>query len=132
MEAEWKSRKAKRAGKRGGVTPLYTVEDAKDSMGFFSPCEYEKVCTIDEGIKVRFNDAGHLLGSSSIELWLSEGKEHRKLVFSGDIGNFDQPPLIKDPDYIDTADFVVMESTYGNRVHKKNPRRLLATQFLQK
>ncbi len=117
MEAEWKSRKAKRAGKKG-VAPLYTVEDAKDSMQFFSPCEYEKVCTIDEGIKVRFNDAGHLLGSSSIELWLSEGKEHRKLVFSGDIGNFDQP-LIKDPDYIDVADFVVMESTYGNRVHKK-------------
>nr|WP_319776043.1 MBL fold metallo-hydrolase [uncultured Sphaerochaeta sp.] len=117
MEAEWRSRKAKRAGKKG-VEPLYTVEDAKDSMGFFTPCDYEKVCTIDEGIKVRFNDAGHLLGSSSIEMWLSEGKENRKLVFSGDIGNFNQP-LIKDPDYIDSADFVVMESTYGNRVHKK-------------
>ncbi|MGE4454367.1 MAG: MBL fold metallo-hydrolase RNA specificity domain-containing protein [Sphaerochaeta sp.] len=117
MEAEWKNRKARRAGKRG-VDPLYTVNDAKDSMQYFSPCEYEKICEIDDGIKVRFNDAGHLLGSSSIELWLTEGNEHRKLVFSGDIGNFDQP-LIKDPDYIDTADFVVMESTYGNRVHKK-------------
>jgi len=117
MEAEWKNRKAVRAGKKG-VEALYTVEDAKDSMRFFSPCDYETVCEIDEGIKVRFNDAGHLLGSSSIEMWLSEGKDHRKLVFSGDIGNFDQP-LIKDPDYIDVADFVVMESTYGNRVHKK-------------
>ena len=117
MEAEWKSRKAKRAGKKG-VEPLYTVEDAQKSMRFFESCVYEEICEIDEGIKVRFIDAGHLLGSSSIELWLKEGKERRKLVFSGDIGNFDQP-LIKDPDYIDEADFVIMESTYGNRTHKK-------------
>ncbi|WP_293895930.1 MBL fold metallo-hydrolase RNA specificity domain-containing protein [Sphaerochaeta sp. UBA5856] len=117
MEAEWKSRKAVRAGKKG-VEPLYTVEDAQNAMQFFESCVYDEICDIDEGIKVRFNDAGHLLGSSSIELWLKEGKERRKLVFSGDIGNFDQP-LIKDPDYIDEADFVVMESTYGNRVHKK-------------
>ena len=117
MEAEWKSRKAIRAGKKG-VEPLYTVQDAQNAMQFFESCVYEEICEIDEGIKVRFNDAGHLLGSSSIEFWLKEGKERRKLVFSGDIGNFDQP-LIKDPDYIDEADFVIMESTYGNRVHKK-------------
>ncbi|MFA7113171.1 MAG: MBL fold metallo-hydrolase [Sphaerochaeta sp.] len=117
MEAEWKSRKAVRAGKTG-VEPLYTVKDAQKALQFFESCVYDEICDIDEGIKVRFNDAGHLLGSSSIELWLKEGKERRKLVFSGDIGNFDQP-LIKDPDYIDEADFVIMESTYGNRVHKK-------------
>lgn len=117
MEAEWKSRKAKRAGKKG-IEPLYTVQDAQKSMQYFESCVYEEICEVDEGIKARFNDAGHLLGSSSIELWLKEGKERRKLVFSGDIGNFDQP-LIKDPDYIDEADFVIMESTYGNRTHKK-------------
>ncbi len=119
MEAEWKNRKATRAGKQS-VEPLYTVEDARASMQFFERCDYEHIYEIDGGIKVRFNDAGHLLGSASIELWLNENKEHRKLVFSGDIGNLDQP-LIKDPDYIDSADFVVMESTYGNRVHQLPP-----------
>ncbi len=117
MEAEWKSRKAKRAGKKG-VEPVYTVEDAQNAMQYFTDCVYEKVYDVDESIQIRFKDAGHLLGSSSIEVWLKEGKELRKIVFSGDIGNFDQP-LIKDPEYIDEADFVVMESTYGNRVHAK-------------
>ncbi|MDT4761999.1 MBL fold metallo-hydrolase [Sphaerochaeta sp. PS] len=116
MEAEWKSRKQRRAGK-GGVEPLYTVEDAQRAMQFFEPCEYGTIADLGSGMKVRFIDAGHLLGSASIELWLKEGKEARKLVFSGDIGNFDQP-LIKDPIYIDSADFVIMESTYGNRLHK--------------
>lgn len=117
MEAEWKSRKSRRAG-RGGVEPLYTVEDAQEAMQYFEPCEYDTIIDLAGGIKARFVDAGHLLGSSSIEIWLKEGKENRKLVFSGDIGNFDQP-LIKDPEYIDNADFVIMESTYGNRLHKK-------------
>lgn len=117
MEAEWKSRKSRRAGRRG-VEPLYTVEDANSSMQYFEPCEYDTIIDLGSGIKARFVDAGHLLGSASIELWLKEGKENRKLVFSGDIGNFDQP-LIKDPEYIDNADFVIMESTYGNRLHRK-------------
>jgi len=117
MEAEWKSRKSRRAG-RGGVDPLYTVEDAQEAMQYFEPCKYETIIDLGGGIKVRFVDAGHLLGSASIEVWLKEGNETRKLVFSGDIGNFDQP-LIKDPEYIDNADFVVMESTYGNRLHKR-------------
>ncbi|MDD4573157.1 MAG: MBL fold metallo-hydrolase [Sphaerochaeta sp.] len=116
-EAEWKSRKARRAGKND-VEPLYTVEDAKRAMQYFVPCEYETIVDLGGGMKVRFVDAGHLLGSSSVELWLKEGKEKRKLVFSGDIGNFDQP-LIKDPEYIDNADFVIMESTYGNRLHSR-------------
>ena len=117
MEAEWKSRKSRRAG-RGGVEPLYTVEDAQEAMQYFEPCEYETIIDLGGGLKARFVDAGHLLGSASIEVWLKEGKETRKLVFSGDIGNFDQP-LIKDPEYIDNADFVIMESTYGNRLHKR-------------
>jgi len=117
MEAEWKSRKSRRAG-RGSVEPLYTVEDAQEAMQYFEPCEYDSIIDLGGGIKVRFVDAGHLLGSASIEIWLKEGKENRKLVFSGDIGNFDQP-LIKDPEYVDNADFVIMESTYGNRLHKR-------------
>ena len=117
MEAEWKSRKQRRAG-QDRVEPLYTVKDAQKAMMLFHGCKYGEIVDLGRGCKARFIDAGHLLGSSSIELWLSEGKELRKIVFSGDIGNFDQP-LIKDPVYIDNADFVVMESTYGNRMHKK-------------
>ena len=86
----------------------------------FVECEYHKVITLAEGIKVRFVDAGHLLGSSSIEVWITEDGEERKLVFSGDIGNNDQP-LIKDPEYLDSADYVIMESTYGDRSHGEKP-----------
>lgn len=119
MEAEWKDRKSRRAGK-GPVQPLYTIEDAQKAMQYFEACAYEEHCVLDEHFSIRFKDAGHLLGSASVEVWAYEGKKKRKLVFSGDIGNFDQP-LIKDPEYIDEADFVVMESTYGNRVHKLPP-----------
>ncbi len=118
-EAEWKDRKARRAG-QPAVEPLYTVEDAQKAMAYFERCSYDEVCVIDEHLQVRFRDAGHLLGSASVEVWAREGGQQRKLVFSGDIGNFDQP-LIKDPTYIEEADFVVMESTYGNRVHKLPP-----------
>ena len=117
MEAEWKSRKRIRAGK-SGVEPLYTVQDAIDSLDFFNECDYDEKVNLSEGISCRFIDAGHLLGSASIELWLEEDGKKRKLVFSGDIGNFDQP-IIKDPHYIDDADIVIMESTYGDRIHKK-------------
>ncbi len=117
MEAEWKSRKQVRAGKKP-VEPLYTVDDATRSMDLFVGCDYNKVIDIAPGIRARFVDAGHLLGSSSIEVWLEEDGKTKKIVFSGDIGNFDQP-LVKDPEYLDSADFVVMESTYGNRLHAK-------------
>ncbi|MCK9547259.1 MAG: MBL fold metallo-hydrolase [Sphaerochaeta sp.] len=119
MEAQWKDRKARRAG-QAGVEPLYTVEDAQRAMAYFERCSYDEVYAIDENLKVRFRDAGHLLGSASVEVWVNEEGGQRKLVFSGDIGNFDQP-LIKDPQYISEADYVVMESTYGNRVHKLPP-----------
>ncbi len=117
MEAEWKSRKQVRAGKRP-VEPLYTVDDATRSMDLFVGCDYDKVLDVAPGVRARFVDAGHLLGSSSIEVWLEEGGEKKKLVFSGDIGNFDQP-IVRDPAYLESADFVVMESTYGNRLHAK-------------
>lgn len=117
MEAEWKSRKRIRAGK-SSVEPLYTVQDAIESLNFFNECDYDEKIDLCDGISCRFIDAGHLLGSASIELWLEEEGKKRKLVFSGDIGNFDQP-IIKDPHYIDDADIVIMESTYGDRIHKK-------------
>lgn len=115
FEAEWRNRKGRRNGQPEFV-PAYTMEDALGSIQLFAECEYNKVIELAEGIRVRFVDAGHLLGSASIELWITEDGEERKIVFSGDIGNLDQP-LIKDPTYIESADYVVMESTYGDRSH---------------
>lgn len=115
FEAEWKNRKAKRAGK-DPVEPIYTMEDAENVIELFEGFSYNKIYELCDGVKFRFVDAGHLLGSSSIEIWCTEDLQERKIVFSGDIGNFDQP-LINNPSYIDEADYVVMESTYGNRLH---------------
>ena len=115
FEAEWRNRKAKRSGKEPTV-PLYTVEDAQNAMKQFVPCEYDAPQTLFEGIRVRFVDAGHLLGSASAELTVTENGETKKIVFSGDIGNTNQP-IIRDPQYLHEADFVVMESTYGDRSH---------------
>lgn len=117
FEAEWKNRKGKRAGKEL-IDPLYTMEDAYDAVSHLVGCPYNEVLTIADGIQARFVDAGHLLGSASIEVWLKEEEEERKIVFSGDIGNLEQP-LIKDPTYLNSADYIVMESTYGNRSHDK-------------
>lgn len=118
-EAEWKNRKAQRAG-QPLVEPLYTIEDAQKVMPQFVDCRYGKEIEIAPGITARFTDAGHLLGSASIEIWVTENGETQKIVFSGDIGNLDQP-IIRDPQYLDTADFVVMESTYGDRFHGPKP-----------
>lgn len=117
FEAEWRNRKAKRSG--GDIyTPLYTMQEALGSLEHFIPHPYGEKISIADGITIRFLDAGHLLGSSSIEIWLEENGISKKLLFSGDIGNFHQP-LIRDPQYADTADYVIMESTYGNRLHEK-------------
>ena len=119
FEAEWRNRKARRAGKPE-VVPLYDMNDAMGVLTKFIPCEYNQVVEICEGLKVRFVDAGHLLGSSSIELWITEEDEEVKIVFSGDIGHGNKP-LIKNPQYIKDADYVVMESTYGDRNHMTPP-----------
>ncbi|NCB04835.1 MAG: MBL fold metallo-hydrolase [Clostridia bacterium] len=116
---EWKSRKARRAG-READEPLFTMADAEAAIAQLSPHPYAERFALADGIEVRFTDAGHLLGSSSIELWLTENGETRKLVFSGDIGNRHKP-LIRDPQYIQNADYVVMESTYGDRLHDPQP-----------
>lgn len=115
METEWINRKHRRAGK-SEIEPLYTVQDAKRSMDLFTAHSYEYRFTVDEGIEAEFSDAGHLLGSSSVQLWLTEKGETRHLVFSGDIGNIDQP-IINDPVCLKEADYVIMESTYGDRLH---------------
>ena len=114
-EAEWKNRKARRAGKEE-IEPLYNMDDADGAIRCFVGFPYEKEIRLADGIRIRFVDAGHLLGSSSIEVWVREQDVEKKIVFSGDIGNKDQP-LIRDPQYIKEADYVVMESTYGDRSH---------------
>ena len=115
FEAEWRNRKAKRSGAPEYV-PLYTMEDAEGLLTLLVPCEYDERVSLGESVSVRFSDVGHLLGSASIELWVREEGKEQKVVFSGDIGNVDQP-LIRDPQYLDTADYVIMESTYGDRIH---------------
>lgn len=119
FEAEWRNRKGRRQGKPEFV-PAYTMEDAMGVLKNFVPCPYEKTVTPAEGIRVRFVDAGHLLGSASIEVIINEDGKEKKIVFSGDIGNLNQP-LIKDPVYLHDADYVVMESTYGDRSHGDRP-----------
>ncbi len=117
FEAEWRNRKGRRSGKEEFV-PAYTFEDALGAIELIAGCNYQEIVNITDGVQARFVDAGHLLGSSSIEIWLTEEDEKRKIVFSGDIGNEEQP-IIKDPQYIEQADYVVIESTYGDRVHEK-------------
>lgn len=126
FEAEWKNRKGKRAG-QAPIEPLYDMDDAVGILSCFVRCDYGKEIIIAEGIRIRFVDAGHLLGSSSIEVWIREDGVERKLVFSGDIGNVNQP-LIRDPQYIKDADYVVMESTYGDRSHER-PKLDYATEL---
>lgn len=126
FEVEWRNRKAKRQGKPEFV-PAYTMEDALGVIRNFVGCPYETGIILGEGLRVKFIDAGHLLGSSSIEVNICEAGVEKTIVFSGDIGNKNQP-LIKDPAYFRKADYVVMESTYGDRSHGERPDyvRLLA------
>ena len=119
FEAEWRNRKGRRQGKPEFV-PAYTMEDAMGVIRNFVGCPYNKMITPAEGISARFIDAGHLLGSASIELTIREEDTEKKIVFSGDIGNTCQP-LIKDPEYLHHADYIVMESTYGDRSHGEKP-----------
>lgn len=119
-EAEWKNRKAMRAGKPE-VTPIYTMNDAEGVLHHFVPCNYNEIIRLNDNLEIRFVDVGHLLGSASIEIWMKEDDCSKKIVFSGDIGNKNKP-LIRSPQYIRQADYVVMESTYGGRFHKNTMR----------
>lgn len=115
-EAEWTNRKAERSGKPF-VEPLYTFEDAEKSVEYLEPVIYGQMYEINSDVRVRFRDAGHILGSSIVELWIKEGERETKVVFSGDLGVKDRP-LLRDPENIDEADYLIMEATYGDRVHE--------------
>ena len=116
MEAEWQNRKGKRAG-RGEAIPLYTMKDAEKSLRYFQTVNYDEILPLADGVKVRFRDAGHILGSAIIEIWIEERGQEKKLIFSGDLGNFDQP-IIRDPSIVEEGDILWLESTYGDRLHK--------------
>ena len=118
MENVWQNKKRARVGKPE-LPPLYTAQDAIDCLEIFKPVSYDEIIQLDENISVRFNDAGHMLGSSIIEVWIKENGEIKKIVFTGDLGNNDIP-LLNSPTMIDSADHVVMESTYGSRLHNRN------------
>ena len=119
-DANWENQKGKRAGKEP-VEPLYTLADVEKTLRHIVTIEYGQEIQVTDGVRLRFTDAGHLLGSASAELWLTEGDETRKIVFSGDIGNREQP-IIRNPQYIAEADYVVTESTYGDRLHDMNEK----------
>ena len=114
-ETEWQNRKNMRSGKPEEL-PLYTMEDAVQACKLLRATKYDETFNPAPDVKVRFRDAGHILGSSILELWITEGAIEKKLVFSGDLGNKNQP-IIRDPAIIDSADVLVMESTYGDRLH---------------
>lgn len=118
QEAEWKNRKAERAG-RPTVEPLYTADDALDTIKLIRPVLYDTLFELNDEMKIVYNDAGHILGSAIIELWCNDDGKDKKLVFSGDLG-MDGKPILKDPKPIHHADYVVMETTYGNRLHEAN------------
>ncbi|MCX8118369.1 MAG: MBL fold metallo-hydrolase [Desulfobacterota bacterium] len=116
MEAEWQNRKNRRSGGEG-MEPLYTLKDAERSLHYFLPIPYRETLSLADGLSVRFQDAGHILGSAIIEVWVEVGTQKKKLVFSGDLGSSGQP-IVKDPTSIREADLLWLESTYGDRLHK--------------
>ena len=114
-EAEWQNRKNQRKG-GAEVEPLYDLEDVAGLMGLMRPCGYGTMIQVNEAVSIRFTDMGHLLGSAAIEVWLLEGGETRKITFSGDVGNCDQP-ILRDPTPVRDTEYLVIESTYGDRLH---------------
>ncbi len=121
QENEWKNKKRIRKGEKT-QEPLYTAEDALKCLEIFTPVKYDEIIEITKDIFVRFNDAGHMLGSSIIELWVKEDGKQTKTVFTGDLGNNDIP-LLSEPTMIEDTDFLVMESTYGSRLHMRNDQK---------
>ncbi len=115
MENKWDNRKRRRSGEKLRK-PLYTMKEAEDSLRFFKPVLYNQKIKLNQDVILRFRDAGHILGSSIIELWIKEDSKETKLVLSGDLGKRDRP-ILKDPFLIDEADYVIVESTYGNKLH---------------
>ena len=119
FEAQWKNRKAKRAGREEYV-PIYNTEDAAAACELMIPVDYNQVVKVCDEFQIKFVDAGHLLGSSSIEMKVTEKGVSKTIIFSGDIGNINKP-IIKDPETLKGADYVLIESTYGDRLHEERP-----------
>ncbi|NMB01003.1 MAG: MBL fold metallo-hydrolase, partial [Firmicutes bacterium] len=121
-EVERKNRKLARRGQKL-LTPIYTVDDALNTMDHFLRMVYDEEVEVFPSLRLRFRDAGHILGAAIVEIWITEGNETLKLVFSGDLGNMDQP-IVQDPTFITEADVLVVESTYGIRLHENREQRL--------
>ena len=117
-DAEAQSRKNARKGKPP-VEPLYTIKDAEAALTLVKPVLYDQLIEINPEIKIVFNDAGHILGSAITELWITEAESTSKIVFSGDLGVMNRP-ILRNPTKIKKADYVIMETTYGNRIHEPN------------
>lgn len=115
-DIEWENRKRQRAGKKP-IEPLYTMDDAENSLKYFEPYFVDQKIKINNNIQIRLKDAGHILGSAILELWVKENNEEVKIVFSGDLG-MPGRPIINSPDYIEEADYLVIESTYGDTIHE--------------
>ncbi len=120
-ETEYKNRKRKRSGGKS-LSPLYTMDDAQTAVRHFKSVQYDNIIKLNGEVSVRFREAGHILGSAAIEIWINENNKTIKTVFSGDLGKFDTP-IIRDPFFIDEADYLVIESTYGNRLHEYKSNR---------
>lgn len=118
QDAFYQSKKNARAGKPP-VEPLYTMEDAEEALKLVTPVLYDQLIELNDQMKMVFNDAGHILGSAITELWVTEGEDTSKIVFSGDLGVMDRP-ILRNPTIIKKADYVIMETTYGNRLHTEN------------
>lgn len=121
-ETEWENRKRARAG-LAPVKPLYTVADAEVAVKYLYPVLYDQTILVNDDITLRFKDAGHILGSAIVEIWVRENSHEKKLVFSGDLG-MDNKPLLRNPELIEEADYLLIESTYGNRVHEHPEQRI--------
>lgn len=116
QDVEWENKTRKRSGKPQ-IEPLYTTEDAERSLRYFEPQFYDSVIQVHDTVRIRFQDAGHILGSAIVEIWITEAEGTTKIVFSGDLG-MPNKPIIRDPSFIEEADYLIMESTYGNTTHE--------------
>ena len=126
-EAKWQAKRAMRSGEPA-PEPVYTTQDALGALRLFRPCGYGQRLPVGEGVELRLTDVGHMLGSAAVELWLTEEGQTRKIVFSGDVGNTSRP-LLRDPQRVEDADYLVVESTYGNRLHEARRREDTARQL---
>ncbi len=112
--------------KHSPALPLYTVAEAEAALRFLMPCPYGELREVAEGVRIRLLDAGHILGSALVEMWISDHRGETKLLFSGDLGRYGEP-LLADPTPVAEADYLLVESTYGDRKHSNGqPEKLLA------